>query len=212
MTKSLEKTVGRALLVTARLHRARMGERLNALGLFPGQEQALKALQAAPMTMGELAALLRVKPPTVSKTIGRLSLQGLVTREGGNRDGHDQNEQRARDRKGRQPRPVGRAAPLARLRKGGNRACAIPAAGGEQIEYHLATVNSANQSARFNRSLRALWHWSPEPAHAARRVSLWLVAGSGLTFNALALGATRLPDNCGAAREPRQAPVRRTNR
>ena len=36
MTKSLEKSVGRALLVTARLHRARMGERLNALGLFPG--------------------------------------------------------------------------------------------------------------------------------------------------------------------------------
>lgn len=87
MTKGLEKSVGRALLVTARLHRARMGERLNGLGLFPGQEQALKALQPAPMTMGELANLLRVKPPTVSKTIGRLSLQGLVTREGGNRDG-----------------------------------------------------------------------------------------------------------------------------
>ncbi len=87
MTKSLEKSVGRALLVAARLHRARMGERLNALGLFPGQEQALKSLQAAPMTMGELATLLRVKPPTVSKTIGRLSLQGLVTREGGGRDG-----------------------------------------------------------------------------------------------------------------------------
>ena len=87
MTKALEKSVGRALLVTARLHRARMGERLNALGLFPGQEQALKALQAAPMTMGELATLLRVNPPTVSQTIGRLSLQGLVTREGGNKDG-----------------------------------------------------------------------------------------------------------------------------
>ncbi|GAU82452.1 transcriptional regulator of MarR family [Bosea sp. BIWAKO-01] len=73
--------------MAARLHRARMGERLNGLGLFPGQEQALKALQPAPMTMGELATLLRVKPPTVSKTIGRLSLQGLVTREGGSRDG-----------------------------------------------------------------------------------------------------------------------------
>ncbi len=87
MTKTIEKSVGRALLVAARLHRARMGERLNALGLFPGQEQALKALQTAPMTMGELASLLRVKPPTVSKTIGRLSLQGLVSREGGGRDG-----------------------------------------------------------------------------------------------------------------------------
>ncbi|WP_332695436.1 MarR family winged helix-turn-helix transcriptional regulator [Bosea sp. (in: a-proteobacteria)] len=87
MTKTIEKSVGRALLVAARLHRARMGERLNALGLFPGQEQALKSLQTAPMTMGELATLLRVKPPTVSKTIGRLSLQGLVSREGGGRDG-----------------------------------------------------------------------------------------------------------------------------
>ena len=87
MTKAIEKSVGRALLVAARLHRSRMGERLTALGLFPGQEQALKALQPAPMTMGELASLLRVKPPTVSKTIGRLSLQGLVMREGGNRDG-----------------------------------------------------------------------------------------------------------------------------
>lgn len=87
MTKTIEKSVGRALAVAARLHRARMGERLNALGLFPGQEQALKALQSAPMTMGELASLLRVKPPTVSKTIGRLSLQGLVSREGGGRDG-----------------------------------------------------------------------------------------------------------------------------
>ncbi|PZU92920.1 MAG: MarR family transcriptional regulator [Chelatococcus sp.] len=87
MSKAIEKSVGRALLVTARLHRSRMGERLNGLGLFPGQEQALKALQPAPMTMGELAGLLRVKPPTVSKTIGRLSAQGLVKREGGNRDG-----------------------------------------------------------------------------------------------------------------------------
>ena len=87
MSKALEKSVGRALLVTARLHRARMGEKLNGLGLFPGQEQALKSLQPGPMTMGELAAQLRVKPPTVSKTIGRLSLQGLVKREGGGRDG-----------------------------------------------------------------------------------------------------------------------------
>jgi DNA-binding MarR family transcriptional regulator len=87
MTKSIEKSVGRALLVTARLHRARIGERLNALGLFPGQEQALKLLQERPMTMGELAGLLRVKPPTVSKTIGRLSSLGLVAREGGARDG-----------------------------------------------------------------------------------------------------------------------------
>ena len=113
MTKAIEKSVGRALLVTARLHRSRMGERLNGLGLFPGQEQALKALQPAPMTMGELAALLRVKPPTVSKTIGRLSLQGLVTREGGNRDGRLVQVARAFEKEGAQKthreRPVQQA-------------------------------------------------------------------------------------------------------
>jgi MarR family transcriptional regulator, transcriptional regulator for hemolysin len=87
MSKSLEKSVGRALLLTARLHRARVGERLNTLGLFPGQEQTLKLLQDSPMTMGELALALKVRPPTVSKTIGRLSLQGLVTREGSETDG-----------------------------------------------------------------------------------------------------------------------------
>ena len=87
MSKSLEKSVGRALLLTARLHRARVGERLNTLGLFPGQEQTLKLLQDSPMTMGELALALKVRPPTVSKTIGRLSLQGLVTREGSESDG-----------------------------------------------------------------------------------------------------------------------------
>ncbi len=87
MSKSLEKSVGRALLLAARLHRARIGERLNTLNLFPGQEQTLKLLQDNPMTMGELALALRVRPPTVSKTIGRLSSQGLVTRAGSESDG-----------------------------------------------------------------------------------------------------------------------------
>lgn len=77
MTKAIEKSVGRALLVTARLHRSRMGERLNGLGLFPGQEQALKALQPAAMTMGELAALLRVKPRPCRRRSGGFRCKGL---------------------------------------------------------------------------------------------------------------------------------------
>lgn len=75
------KSVGWALVQAARLHRGRMGDRLGALGLFAGQEQVLQALAAAgPMTMGELAGILRVRPPTASKTVSRLSALGLVER------------------------------------------------------------------------------------------------------------------------------------
>ncbi|MCC5978996.1 MAG: MarR family transcriptional regulator [Salinarimonas sp.] len=91
----------------ARLHRARMGEKLVGLGLYPGQEQVLQALAAkaaeapgsgkksaaapegiAPpvgMSMGELASVLQVRPPTASKTVSRLSALGLVARQ--ERDG-----------------------------------------------------------------------------------------------------------------------------
>lgn len=79
------KSVGWALLQTARLHRARMGAKLGRLGLYPGQEQVLQALAVeGAMTMGELATILRVRPPTASKTISRLSALGLVARQSRN--------------------------------------------------------------------------------------------------------------------------------
>ena len=75
------KSIGWALLQAARLHRSRMGDRLAELGLFAGQEQVVQALAAhGLMTMGDLAATLRVRPPTASKTISRLSSLGLVER------------------------------------------------------------------------------------------------------------------------------------
>jgi DNA-binding MarR family transcriptional regulator len=75
------KSVGWALVQAARLHRGRMGDRLASVGLFAGQEQVLQALAAAEqMTMGELAAILRVRPPTASKTISRLATLNLVER------------------------------------------------------------------------------------------------------------------------------------
>jgi DNA-binding MarR family transcriptional regulator len=88
MVEKREKSLGRLLILASRLHRARIGEKLQALGLFPGQEQALEALAAGgPMPMGELAARLSVRPPTISKTIARLSAQGLVARSAGGGDG-----------------------------------------------------------------------------------------------------------------------------
>jgi DNA-binding MarR family transcriptional regulator len=84
----IEKSVGRVLLLAARLHTSRRAEKLALIGLFPGQELALQALaNRGGMTMGELADMLDVKPPTVSKMIARLSAQNFVMRAGGGKDG-----------------------------------------------------------------------------------------------------------------------------
>lgn len=65
-----------------------MGDKLGELGLFAGQEQVLQALAAESiMTMGELAAVLKVRPPTASKTVSRLSALGLVERHAEPGDG-----------------------------------------------------------------------------------------------------------------------------
>jgi len=78
------KTIGAHIQHAARLHRALVARKLTILGLYPGQEQVLKILaEGGDMTMGELAAALRVRPPTASKTVGRLAAQGLVERRNG---------------------------------------------------------------------------------------------------------------------------------
>ncbi|WP_026597411.1 MarR family winged helix-turn-helix transcriptional regulator [Methylobacterium sp. 77] len=82
------KSVGWALVQAARLHRSRVGDRLAALDLFAGQEQVVQALAVAgTMTMGDLAATLRVRPPTASKTISRLAALGFVERRAEAGDG-----------------------------------------------------------------------------------------------------------------------------
>lgn len=88
MKSPYAKTVGYELLHAARLHRARSAQLLTELGLFPGQEQVLTLLAVeGGRTMGDLAAELRVRPPTASKTVARLAAQGLVERRATNGDG-----------------------------------------------------------------------------------------------------------------------------
>lgn len=88
MKSPYAKTIGYELLHAARLHRARSAQLLNGLGLFPGQEQVLTLLAAEDgRSMGDLAAELRVRPPTASKTVARLAAQGLVERLTVNGDG-----------------------------------------------------------------------------------------------------------------------------
>ncbi len=81
MKTNTQKTVGQQLMLASRLYRARMAEHLAEIGIFPGQEVVLQALSGTEgATMGELSRSLRVRPPTISKTITRLAAQGLVAR------------------------------------------------------------------------------------------------------------------------------------
>jgi DNA-binding MarR family transcriptional regulator len=82
------KSVTFQLAQTARAHRTRAGVHLGRIGLHPGQEAVLKALADADgQSMSELAAVLAVQPPTVTKMIARLGAQGLVTRQVSAADG-----------------------------------------------------------------------------------------------------------------------------
>lgn len=88
MKDPFAKTIGYRLNHTARLQRALAARLLSDLGLFPGQEAVLKLLaELDGRTMGDLAAALRVRPPTASKTIARLTSQGLVERRTTDGDG-----------------------------------------------------------------------------------------------------------------------------
>lgn len=90
MKEGFDKTIGHRLHHAARLQRALAARHLAELGLFPGQETVLKLLlENDGRTMTELASALRVRPPTASKTVGRLSAQGLLARRaaGGEGDG-----------------------------------------------------------------------------------------------------------------------------
>ncbi|MCS0497445.1 MarR family winged helix-turn-helix transcriptional regulator [Ancylobacter mangrovi] len=81
MKDGFEKNIGHRLHHAARLQRALAARKLHEFGLFPGQETVLKLLaESDGRTMTELASALQVRPPTASKTVGRLSAQGLLAR------------------------------------------------------------------------------------------------------------------------------------
>lgn len=80
-------SVGRALILAARRHRSRQAEMLAELGLFPGQDQVLRALlESDGLTMSEIAAELQIRPPTASKMAARMGAQGLVERRSSSED------------------------------------------------------------------------------------------------------------------------------
>ena len=88
MSFNHRKSVTYRLVQAARAHRTRAGVHLGRIGLHPGQESVLKALDEKDgQSMSELASALAVQPPTVTKMIARLGAQGLVTRQVSAADG-----------------------------------------------------------------------------------------------------------------------------
>ncbi|MEW5420600.1 MarR family winged helix-turn-helix transcriptional regulator [Amorphus sp. 3PC139-8] len=88
MSFNYRKTATYRLAQAAKAHRVRSGGHLSRIGLHPGQEFVLKALADTDgQTMSELAAVLGVQPPTVTKMISRLAAHGLVERQSSESDG-----------------------------------------------------------------------------------------------------------------------------
>jgi DNA-binding MarR family transcriptional regulator len=76
------------MAAATRIYRARVGALLSHIGLHPGQEAVLKALALQDgQSMTELAAMLGVQPPTVTKMVGRLAVHGYVERRASELDG-----------------------------------------------------------------------------------------------------------------------------
>ncbi|MGL5115876.1 MAG: MarR family winged helix-turn-helix transcriptional regulator [Beijerinckiaceae bacterium] len=86
-TKAVDP-VGQMLTLAARRHRVRSAALLSELGLFPGQDQVLRALSIEDgRTMGQIADLLSIRPPTASKMVSRMETQGLLARRERDNDG-----------------------------------------------------------------------------------------------------------------------------
>lgn len=80
-------TIGQ-LQAVARLSRTALAERLLETGLYAGQDKIMLALaQENGQTPGQLAALLGVRPPTITKTINRLTNQGFLEKRVSQNDG-----------------------------------------------------------------------------------------------------------------------------
>ena len=71
----------------ARLSRTALAARLLSQGFYAGQDQIMLALdQEDGQTPGQLATRLGVRPPTITKTINRLQVQGFLDKRASNSD------------------------------------------------------------------------------------------------------------------------------
>ncbi len=79
MAKSTKIAAMGRIQSAARLARTALAARLLAHGFYAGQDQVMLALDAQDgQTPGQLAQRLGVRPPTITKTINRLQVQGYL--------------------------------------------------------------------------------------------------------------------------------------
>lgn len=71
----------------ARLSRTALASRLLSHGFYAGQDQIMMALNVENgQTPGQLALRLGVRPPTITKTINRLQVQGFLEKRASDTD------------------------------------------------------------------------------------------------------------------------------
>jgi DNA-binding MarR family transcriptional regulator len=87
MAKTNRSATMSRLHSAARLSRTALAARLMAHGFYAGQDQVMLALdQQDGQTPGQLAARLGVRPPTITKTINRLQVQGFLEKRASEAD------------------------------------------------------------------------------------------------------------------------------
>ena len=87
MAKADKSATMSRLHSAARLSRTALASRLLAHGFYAGQDQIMLALHRLDgQTPGQLANLLGVRPPTITKTINRLQAQGFLDKKASETD------------------------------------------------------------------------------------------------------------------------------
>ncbi len=82
MGKTKKSAVMNRLQSAARLSRTALAAKLNGHGFYAGQDQIMLALfNDDGQTPGQLAIRLGVRPPTITKTINRLQVQGVLEKK-----------------------------------------------------------------------------------------------------------------------------------
>jgi DNA-binding MarR family transcriptional regulator len=88
MAKARKAGAMARLRSAARLSRTALATRLSGHGFYPGQDQIVLALaEEDGQTPSQLAAKLGVRPPTITKTISRLQVQGFLEKRASDADG-----------------------------------------------------------------------------------------------------------------------------
>jgi DNA-binding MarR family transcriptional regulator len=85
--KKKKRSTMTQLVLSARAGRTALSARLAAMGLYPGQDAVLLALGAEDgLSLRDLAERLTVRPPTITKTVARLTTQDLVEKRASDTD------------------------------------------------------------------------------------------------------------------------------